>query len=381
MKHGEDGAVARSVTCLRTLFFCWCLLPIATFADPVQNLPPAVVRQIDAAVEAWRSDSQAPALSLAVVTDNKIVFSKGYGMADLEKKVPARSDTVYRLASLTKSLTAVAVMQLVEAGKLDLDAPIQEYWPSFPEKQWTITPRQLLTHMAGVRHNKWSETSSTQHYASIADAINVFKDDPLLFEPETKYSYSTQGYVLLGGAIESASGVSYLQYLSEHIFKPAGMTQTAADDSGATIPNRAMGYRKGFFGLSWLGGVRTAPPHDTSIKLSAGGLVSTVEDMARFAIALSEGQLVRPESLDKMWTKPKTRDGKESDYGFGFLVSEKNGQQRVFNDGSQTGTRTFLYLIPGAKFAVSLMTNLEKADCESLTPKIRDIVLNQEAKE
>jgi CubicO group peptidase (beta-lactamase class C family) len=148
-----------------------------------------------------------------------------------------------------------------------------------------------------------------------------------------------------------------------------------------TIPNRATGYRKGYFGLSWLGGVRNAPPHDTSIKLSAGGLVSTVEDMARFAIALSEGQLVRSESLAKMWTKPTTRDGKESDYGFGFLINEKNGSKRVFNDGSQAGTRTFLFLMPNERFAVSLMTNLEKADCESLTPKIRDIVLNQKAKE
>lgn len=379
----------------RALLFCWwCLVPIAAFADPVQNLPPATVAQppkafgvvqveaIDAAVEAWRSDRQAPALSVAVVADNKIVFSKGYGLADLEKKVPAGSDTVYRLASLTKSLTAVAVMQLVEAGKLDLDAPIQKYWPNYPQKQWTITPRQLLIHMAGVRHNKWwSELTSTQHYASIADAINVFKDDPLLFEPGTKYSYSTPGYVLLGGAIEAASGVSYLQYLDEHIFKPAGMTQTAADDSSVTIPNRATGYRKGYLGLSWLGGVRIAPPHDTSIKLSAGGLVSTVDDMTRFAIALTEGKLVRPESLAKMWTKPKTRDGKESDYGFGFLIGEKDGQQRVFNDGSQAGTRTFLYLIPDKKFAVCLMTNLEKADCESLTPKIRDVVLNQKAKE
>ena len=365
---------------LRLLFLCWYLLPIAAFADPVQILSPTAVQQIDAAVEAWRSASQAPALSVAAVADDKIVFSKGYGLADLEKKTPARNDTIYRLASLTKCLTAVAVVQLVEEGKLDLDAPIQKYWPSYPQKQWIITPRQLLTHTAGVRHNKWSEISSTQHYATVADAINVFKDDPLLFEPGTKYSYSTQGYVLLGGAIETASGVSYLEYLNEHIFKPAEMTQTAADDSNVNIPNRATGYRKGYFGLSWLGGgVRLAPSHDTSIKLPAGGLVSTVEDMARFAIALTEGKLVRPESIAQMWTKPKTRDGKESDYGFGFLIGEKNGQLRVYNDGSQAGTRTFLFMIPSEKFAVTLMTNLEKADCESLTPKIRDVVLKEKA--
>jgi CubicO group peptidase (beta-lactamase class C family) len=141
------------------------------------------VAQIDAAVEAWRAKSHAPALSAAVVKDNQLIWSKGYGLADVEQKLPARSDTVYRLASVTKSITAIAVMQLVEAGKLDLDAPIQQYCPSYPQKQWTVTSRHLLTHMAGVRHNKWGETTSTRHYASITDAIAVFKDDALLFEP------------------------------------------------------------------------------------------------------------------------------------------------------------------------------------------------------
>ncbi len=232
--------------------------------------------------------------------------------------------------------------------------------------------------MAGVRHNKWSETSSTQHFASITNAINVFKDDPLLFEPGTKYSYSTQGYVLLGGAIESTSGLPYLQYLNERIFTPAGMTQTAGDDSSLKIAHRAVGYRKGLFGFGWLGwlrGVHQAPPHDTSIKLPAGGLVSTAEDIARFAIAVNTERLVQPETLAEMWTKPKTRDGKESIYGFGFLIGEKDGKQRVFNDGSQAGTRTFLFLQPNEKFAVSLMTNLERADCEVLTSMIREAVL------
>lgn len=362
------------------LIFVCLVRPFVLSAEPAPGLAPDVVQRIDTAAEAWRSQSNAPALSIAVVAGNQLAFSKGYGLADLDKKIPARNDTVYRLASLTKSLTAIAVMQLVEAGKLDLDAPIQKYCPIFPEKQWPITSRQLLTHLAGVRHHKWSELSSTQHFANITDSIKVFKDDPLLFEPETKYSYSTQGYVLLGGAIEGASGVPYLQYLDEHVFKPAGMTQTVLDDSTLNIPNRAVGYRKGLLGfawLSWLRGVHQAPAHDTSIKVPAGGLVSTVDDMARFAIAVMSGQLVQPETLAKMWTKPKTRDGKESNYGFGFLIGEKNGQQRVFNDGSQAGTRTFLYMIPLEKFAVTLMTNLEKADCETLTPTIRDVVLSK----
>jgi CubicO group peptidase (beta-lactamase class C family) len=363
----------------RFFLFCFYLaLSRGVVAEPAPSLAPAAVAGIDAAVEAWRSQSGAPALSLAVVIDNQLAFSKGYGLADLEKKIAARNDSVYRLASLTKSLTATAVMQLVEEGKLDLDAPIQKYCPIFPEKQWPVTSRQLLTHLAGVRHNKWSETSSIQHFANINDSVKVFKDDALLFEPGTKYSYSTQGYVLLGCAIEGASGVPYLQYLADHVFKPAGMRQTTVDDSSLNVPNRAVGYRTGLFGFSWLKwlrGVHEAPPHDTSIKVPAGGLLSTVDDMARFAIAVMSGQLVQSDTLAKMWTKPKTRDGKESEYGFGFLIGEKNGQMRVYNDGSQAGTRTFLFMMPQQKFAICLMTNLERADCETLTPTIREVAL------
>ena len=362
----------------RLVMLCCSLVAIDTFAQLPPPLEPDAVKHIDAAAEAWRSEVKAPGLSIAVVRDDQLVWSKGYGLSDVANQLPARADTVYRLASLTKCLTGVAVMQLVEDGKLDLDAPIQQYVPAYPQKQWTVTPRHLLTHMAGVRHNKWSELTSTRRFATISKAIGVFKDDALLFEPGTKYSYSTPGYVLLGGAIESASGMPYLRYLEERIFKPAGMTHTAADDAGANIANRAVGYRKGLFGfhkLGWVRGVHVAPPHDTSIKLSAGGLVSTVEDMARFAIALNTGKLLRPETRAQLWAKPKTADGKDSDYAFGFLVGEKNGRQRVFNDGSQAGTRTFLFMQPNDKFAVVMMTNLEKAECEVLTPKIREVVL------
>ena len=352
------------------LILIFLVLPIVSFAQNNQSLPAVKVEKIEAEVAAWLAKFKAPALSVAVVADNKLAWSKGYGLANVENQVSARNDTVYRLASIAKSITAVAIMQLVEKGKIDLDKPIQKYCSAYPEKQWTITPRQLLVHFAGVRYNKLEEVGSTKHYNNINDAVGAFKDDPLLQEPETKYSYSTPGYVLLGCAIEGSSGASYIDYLKENIFKPAGMTRTGLDDVFTIIPNRAAGYRTGFSGA-----IQNAPLHDTSIKVPAGGLVSTVEDMARFAVAVSSGQLVKQETLEKMWTKPKTRDGKESGYAVGFLVGEQNGQKRVFNDGSQAGTRTYLFLLPKEKFAVVLMTNLEKAWCEELAPKIADIIL------
>jgi CubicO group peptidase (beta-lactamase class C family) len=344
-------------------------------AEGGQKLPAAKIEKIQAAIAAWMSQTRAPALSVAIVVDNQLRWSKGYGLADVENSVTAKADTAYRLASVTKSFTAVAVMQLVERGKIDLNAPVGKYCAAYPEKQalkdapdkqFSITVGQLLVHQAGVRHNKVpDEVTGTRHYNSISEAVGAFKDDPLVVEPETKYSYSTPGYTLLGCAIEGASGMSYLDYLREYIFQTAGMARTRADDVYAIIPNRARGYRK-----TQAGEIQNAPLHDTSVKIPGGGLVSTAEDLARFAIAVNSNQLVRPETLARMWTKPRTRDGKEQGYAMGFLLNDQNGLLRVFNDGAQAGTRTYLYLLPKQKFAVALMTNLERALCEELVPKI-----------
>ena len=344
--------------------------------ENVQALPAARIEKIEAAITAWMIQSKAPALSVAIVADNQIRWSKGYGLADVENSVSAKADTAYRLASIAKSITAVAVMQLVERGKLDLNASINKYCAAYPEKQslkdapdkrFSMTVRQLLVHQSGIRHNKPDEVLTTRHYTSISEAIGSFKDDPLVVEPEMKYSYSTPGYTLLGCAIETASGMSYIDYVRENIFKPAGMTRTFVDDVYTIIPNRARGYRK-----PQAGEIQNAPLHDTSIKVPGGGLVTTVEDLARFAIAINTNKLVKPETLTQMWTKPKTSDGKEQGYAMGFLINDREGLLRVLNDGSQAGTRTYLFLIPGQKFAIALMTNLERASCEELVPKIID---------
>jgi serine beta-lactamase-like protein LACTB len=193
-----------------------------------EKLPAAKIEKIEAAITAWMAHHKAPALSVAIVMNNQIRFSKGYGLADVENNVAARSDTPYRLASITKSMTAIAVMQLVGRGKIDLNAPVHKYCAAYPEKQalkdaperqFSITVLQLLIHQSGVRHNKVpDEVVGTKHYSSITEAVGAFAGDPLVVDPGTKYSYSTPGYTLLGCVIEGASGLSYIDYLRENIF-------------------------------------------------------------------------------------------------------------------------------------------------------------------
>lgn len=343
--------------------------------DGAIKLTAAQTEKIEAAISVWMSQTKAPALSVAIVINDQMRFSKGYGLADLENNVAARSDTAFRLASITKSMTAIAVMQLVERGKIDLSAPVHKYCSTYPEKQslkdqpgkqFSVTVRQLLIHQSGVRHNKIpEEVVGTKHYNSITEAVSAVAADPLVIEPGTKYSYSTPGYMLLGCAIEGASGMTYIDYLRENVFKPAGMTRTFVDDVYAIIPNRARGYRK-----TEKGEITNAPLHDTSVKIPGGGLVSTAEDLAKFAIAVNTNRFVKAETLAQMWTKPKMSDGKEQTYAMGFLINDENGLLRVNNDGGQAGTRTYIFLLPKQKFAIALMTNLQNAFCEELVPKI-----------
>jgi serine beta-lactamase-like protein LACTB len=187
--------------------FLLCLLtstPLA--AQTPGGLPAATIEKVQTAISSEMARQGIPGLSVAIVTDHRIRWSNGYGLADLENFVPATPGTVYRLGSISKTITAVAAMQLVEKGKLDLDAPVQQYVPSFPQKPWPITTRQLLGHLSGIRHYQGDEIDSTRHYVRLLDGLAIFRNDPLLDEPGTKFHYTTYGYTLLGCVIESAAG-------------------------------------------------------------------------------------------------------------------------------------------------------------------------------
>lgn len=348
----------------------------ATAQGPVA-LPADKTAKIDAAVTALMSSKHIPGLSIAIVSDNQLRWQSGYGMADLENTVPAKAATVYRTASVAKPITAVAVMQLVERGKIDLDVPIQKYVPTFPTKPWPITTRQLLGHLSGVRNYSAKDGLSTRFYGSLTEALSIFKDDPLDFEPGTKYSYTTYGYVLLGTVIEGASGMSYVDYMRENVFKPAKMSHTQADNVYDIIPNRARGYHPRVYG-KFDGNLRNADLSDTSNKIPAGGLVSTVEDLANFAIAVQNGVLIKKETFEQMSTPQKTRDGKETRYGLGWYldgVGDRKGL--VWHGGVQAGVTNTLLILPKERFALVIMTNLEGGgylQLETLLNQITNIV-------
>ncbi|HEX8146153.1 MAG TPA: serine hydrolase domain-containing protein [Pyrinomonadaceae bacterium] len=341
-------------------------------AQPTAALPAEKVKQIEALVGAEMAKQKIPGMSVAVVSGRQVRWAAGFGVQDVENNVAARPATVYRLGSISKPITAVAVMQLFERGKLDLDAPVQKYCPAFPEKQWPVTTRQVLGHLAGIRHYKSDEEfNSTRFYASVAEGLAMFKDDPLLFEPGTKYSYTTHGYSVLGCVVEGASGQKFADFVAENVFKPAAMERIRVDSVADIIPNRAQGYR-----ITDKGVLTNSPLADNSYKVPGGGFVSTAEDLARFAVALQTGRLLRRETLELMFTPQKTKDGKETSYGLGWGVAKRpTGERAVGHSGGQQRVSTFLHMQPDQGLAVVIMSNLEGARLGDLAQRVGDVVL------
>src|SRR5436309_680673 len=256
--------------------------------------------KIESAISKFMADSKAPGISAAVVQDGEFVWAAGFGMADLENSVPATSQTLYRLGSISKSITATAAMALWERGKLDPDSPVQKYCPAFPQKPSPVTTRQLLGHLGGIRYYNVPdlpysvsqtdpEVGNTRHFKNgIEGGLRFFANDPLVAQPGTHFNYSTQGYTLAGCAIEGASGGKYADYVRESVLVPAGMLQTRPDDRFAIIPLRTRFYSK-----DQSGAVMNAEFLDSSYKVPGGGWLSSAPDMARFEVAILTDRLVR----------------------------------------------------------------------------------------
>src|SRR5215467_6458360 len=207
-----------------------------------------------------------PGLTLAVAVDGKIVYAEGFGYADLEQRVPVWPTTKFRIASDSKPLTAAGLMLLVEQGRIDLDAPVEKYVPSFPDKGAKITARLLAGHLAGIRHYRDDEFQIARHYDSVLEGLEIFAADPLVSPPGKEFHYSSYGFNLLSAVMESAAGENFLAYMRSHVFVPLGLRHTVADQTAEIIEQRARPYRKTDDGV-----LRNAPYVDNSYKWAGGG--------------------------------------------------------------------------------------------------------------
>lgn len=312
-----------------------------------------------------------PGLSIGFIKDD-FMWVKGFGYADLENRTPTTEKSAYRLASNTKSMTAVAILQLVEKGKIDLDVEVQTYVPYFPKKKWPVTVRQLLGHLGGISHYKnYDVEGHIKEYKDTRESLEIFDDFDLVAEPGTKYNYSSYGYNLLGAVIEGAAKQSYGDFLKENLWNPLDMSDTYLDDPYQIIHNRVKGYQL------IDGEVTNSEFVDISSRFAAGGTRSTVVDLLKYAKGLNEGKVLSKENLDLMFTSMATKDEHFVDYGMGWAVKPVNGRFHVYHTGGQPETRTLLVHFPEENFYIALAYNLEGANLHVYTHRLFQLIMDE----
>ncbi len=316
---------------------------------------PSFAATIEGIVAGAMRDGRTPGVSVAVARGGRIVYAKGYGLANVELNVPATVDTVYRIGSITKQFTASAVMQLVEDGKLSLDDPIEKFLPDFPVRGRRITIRHLLNHTSGIK----SYTSLGLKYLAIKrqdiseeDLIATFKDQPDDFPPGEKWLYDNSGYYLLGVILEKATGYKYGDYVQRQLFTPLGLSSTLYCDVERIVKNRAAGYQIGLDKS-----LRNADFISMKVPFAAGALCSTVKDLIAWNGALAGGNVVSAASYSQMTTPLKLANGQERPYGFGLGLGEFDGHPQVEHGGGIDGFASMLMYFPKDGVTVAVLTN------------------------
>jgi len=360
----------------RCLLFGFLLLVAACRTIDIPTLvPPPLPIESDNLAYNYIKNGQLLGLSAGVMMENKVVWQNGFGFSDVEKQILADSSMVHRIASISKPMTSVAIMQLVEKDKLQLDIPIQTYLPNYPRhKEGDITIRHLLNHTSGIKNYKYlrRENRPTDHYNSLGDAIKLFQNRNLKHTPGTKYSYASYNYTLIGAIIEKVTGQTYSEYMEQYIWSTNNMLNTSLEEQGKTYPNKAKLYKK------IKNGFKKDRQTDLSIKYPAGGIQSTVGDLLRFGKAMNENTLISAQSKMESFKGPKS-NVRPLDYALGWLAlkSDKHGMVH-FHDGHQSGTSTFFIVVPSRGFVVAVLTNSSKSSepAQELAWELMDLYLD-----
>ena len=328
-------------------------LPFAVFVTTLAAQSP-LQQRAEAAVK--RVSAQIPGLSLAVVVDGRIAFANGFGSMAPAGSRPVTADTQYRIASVSKPLTAVAVFKLVEQGRIDLDRPARDYCLPLAALNGLPTVRHFLTHQSGMRHTSDDEDENIHGApANLAASLAGIVKEKLRFTPGQQTLYTSWGYTVLGCSIETVSGQTYASFLQEHVLKPAGMTGTTFDAPDYRSPQFSQGFRivRSKFQPSII--------VDTRFKMPSSGVISTVNDLARFAIALFDRKLLPDAQFRQMITAPSRPGGEAAAFTAGWTVGRPDPSGARFSyNGSMEGTTAFLAIVPERRTAVALLANRER---------------------
>lgn len=397
MKAGVCGALVLATALTGMGWLSPATVEAQHYGTPYYGRAPvrsaAEIEQARKVVEEYLEKTAVPGLQVSVGVGGRIIWSGGFGLADVEQGVPVTRLTRLISGSIGKSHTAAGLARLYEQGKLDWDADVRTYVPFFPKKPWPITTRQLVGHVSGIRHYKPEgvdrEFFIREEYTSIRDGLKIWQDDPLLFEPGTKYSYSSYAYNLAGVVIEEITGQDYISYMTQNVFEPLGMRDTEAYRWYDIMPGRArlyerpsMGtpgnYKVGFAGAAHKNHDKliNAPFADPSYKVAAGAWLTTCDDLVRFASGLLQPGFLKAETLSMIFTSMKTKAGEETGYGMGWRIGKDSSGRRTYSHGGGAlGHTASLLVYPDEKIVVAVMVNITSASLDQVTQSIAQAFL------
>jgi CubicO group peptidase (beta-lactamase class C family) len=314
--------------------------------------------------------SDEPGATALVARKGQIIYKKAFGMADLELNIPMKADNVFRIGSLTKQFTAVAILQLMEQGKLDLHDEITKFIPDYPTQGSKVTIEHLLTHTSGIQNYTALEDYEAQMMLDLkpTEMIDRFKNKPLRFVPGARWNYSNSNYFLLGYIIEIITGKPYSEYLEEQLLKPAAMTRSLYASDIKLVNGRVGAYSKCDTGYE------NAKPISMTQPYAAGSILSTVEDLFKWQQAIISYKLIKKESLEKAFTNYKLADGKESNYGFGWRFGSIYDSPSIWHGGGINGFGTMQIYLPKEDVYVVLFTNCDCNHPQEVASKIAALV-------
>ncbi len=353
--------------CFWTCFFSSCA---TTKSFSPLNLNDQIRHRIDSICMFHLQKGQFPGLAVSIIRHDRAQWSQGYGYADLELKQAVQpGDHLFRIGSISKTVTAAAIGRMKEKKTLDLDVPISTYIPTLPFDKQNITLRQLGGHQAGIRHYKRQEFFSNDHYTRVRDAMDVFIYDSLLFQPGTKYNYTTYGWTLISAAMEGAVRTPILSILHEEVRKPLRLGDLKGDERDSIQFNRVQ-----FYELN--DGKNTKSPEvDNSNKWSGGGLLCSAEDLARFGFALTSPGYLDEETLTEITTPQKVSGGEMTNYGIGLRIGIDEQDHRWYgHSGGSIGGTSMLLIFPDEDLVVVTLVNMGSAEMNDLAWKIADEV-------
>ena len=314
------------------------------------------------------NQTDSPGASVLVVKGGKVLLAKGYGLANVEERIRCGTNTNFRLASVTKQFTAMAVMILAERKKLSLDERLTDFFPEFPDYGKQITLRHLLNHTSGLIDYEDVIPKGTEIPVLDRDVLRLLmRQDKIYFAPGTKYRYSNTAYALLALIVEARSGNTFARFLQENIFRRLGMANTLAYEGGLSVVlNRAYGYSPAGNGF------RRTDQSLTSSVLGDGGIYSSVADLYRWDQALYTDRLVKRKMLQLAFTPGPATDHPETGYGFGWFVGHYRGLKEIWHSGNSIGFTTRIARFPERKFTVIILTNRNEAKIAELPHRIAD---------